>query len=289
MNDPRLLTLLTLIKVKSYTKTAERLFITQPAVSQHVKSLEHQYDITIFDGTKGFNLTKQGEILVEYARRMQNQDLQLKSTLYNSINQSKPIKIGISDYCKEIVSDNLLFNELFEQYSSLIELQILNSDDIFLKLQNGEIDLALVDNSYNEDLFEGVLVDILNVVPYVSEEGKFKEIKRVTREMLKNNPIILPGNSDGLRNSTIEGLRKSNINLSKNTFHYSNSPYLMTELIKSVDGIGFMYNNSQEFYKGIKKMDLTNFKCQQSIYMIYSLTSFEKKNYKKILSNYKKA
>ena len=99
MNDPRLLTLLTLIKVKSYTKTAERLFITQPAVSQHIKSLEHQYDITIFDGTKGFNLTKQGQILVEYARRMQNQDIQLKEALFNSLNNVMaihPLPVPIS-------------------------------------------------------------------------------------------------------------------------------------------------------------------------------------------------
>ena len=100
VNDPRLLTLLTLIKVKSYTKTAERLFITQPAVSQHIKSLEHQYDITIFDGTKGFNLTKQGQILVEYARRMQNQDIQLKEAIFNSLNSSAPLRIGITDFCK---------------------------------------------------------------------------------------------------------------------------------------------------------------------------------------------
>ena len=191
MNDPRLLTLLTLIKVKSYTKTAERLFITQPAVSQHVKSLEHQYDITIFDGTKGFNLTKQGEILVEYARRMQNQDIQLKETLNNSLNKSLPIRIGVCDFCKGIITDNEFFNLILENYNHKVELYILNSEQIFTDLEAGKLDLAIVDNSYNDDLFEGVLLDTLSIVPFVYKEGKFKEIKRITREMLKNNPIII--------------------------------------------------------------------------------------------------
>ena len=77
MNDPRLLTLLTLVQVKNYTKTAQRLFITQPAVTHHIKSLETEFDIEIFSSRKTFALTKQGTILDEYARRMMNQKLLL--------------------------------------------------------------------------------------------------------------------------------------------------------------------------------------------------------------------
>lgn len=40
MDDPRLLTLCTLVRIKNYTKTAKRLFITQPAVTHHIQSLE---------------------------------------------------------------------------------------------------------------------------------------------------------------------------------------------------------------------------------------------------------
>ena len=288
MNDPRLLTLLTLIKVKSYTKTAERLFITQPAVSQHVKSLEHQYDITIFDGTKGFNLTKQGEILVEYARRMQNQDIQLKETLTNSLNRTLPIKIGISDFCKGILNENEFLNLITDKYHYKVEMYVLNSNDLFAGLESGKIDLAIIDNSYNDDLFEGILLDTYNIVPFVSKEGKFKEIKRITREMLKNNPIVFSNDLEGMTISTKEALKKSNILLSNNNIHTSNSPYIMTELIKKFDGIGFMYSNFVNF-ESIKKMDLTNFKCSQNIYLLYSISSFEKANFKKICNQLKKA
>ena len=288
MNDPRLLTLLTLIKVKSYTKTAERLFITQPAVSQHVKSLEHQYDITIFDGTKGFNLTKQGEILVEYARRMQNQDIQLKETLTNSLNRTLPIKIGISDFCKGILNEIEFLNLITDKYHYKVEMYVLNSNDLFAGLESGKIDLAIIDNSYNDDLFEGILLDTYNIVPFVSKEGKFKEIKRITREMLKNNPIVFSNDLEGMTISTKEALKKSNILLSNNNIHTSNSPYLMTELIKKFDCIGFMYSNFVNL-ESIKKMDLTNFKCSQNIYLLYSISSFEKANFKKICNQLKKA
>lgn len=287
MNDPRLLTLLTLIKVKSYTKTAERLFITQPAVSQHIKSLEHQYDITIFDGTKGFNLTKQGEILVEYARRMQNQDIQLKEALFNSLNSSSPLKIGISDFCKEIVAENELFKLILEEYNHKIELNIMNTTAIFNDLETGKIDMAIVDNAYNDDLFEGVLLDTVSIVPFVSKEGKFKEIKRITREMLKNNAIIIASDSDGMTSSTKEAFKKSNILLTHSSIHKSNSPFIMVKLVEEFDGIGFMYSSYVNQYDTIKKMDLTNFKSLQNIYLIYSISSFEKNNFKKVINQLK--
>ena len=289
MNDPRLLTLLTLIKVKSYTKTAERLFITQPAVSQHIKSLEHQYDVSIFDGTKGFNLTKQGHILVEYARRMQNQDIQLKQTLTNSLYNSLPIKIGVTDYCKEAIINNDIFNAVTEKYSFKLELHVMSSSDIFRDLESGNIDLAIVDNSYNDDLFEGTLIDTYNIVPFVYTEGKFKEIKRITREMLKNNAIIMSSDNEGMTNTVKESLKRSNISINPDNLHISNSPYLMAKMIKQFDGIGFMYSNYIDSLNGIKKMELTNFKSTQNVYLIYSISSFEKANFKKICNQVKKA
>lgn len=289
MNDPRLLTLLTLIKVKSYTKTAERLFITQPAVSQHIKSLEHQYDITIFDGTKGFNLTKQGQILVEYARRMQNQDIQLKEAIFNSLNSSAHLRIGITDFCKEITADNELFNLILDKYNHTVEIYIMDTKSIFSDLETGKIDLAIIDTFYNDDLFEGVLLDTYSIVPFVSKEGKFKEIKRITREMLKNNPIIIASDTDGMAIATKESLSKSNILFTHNSIHKSNSLFLMKELINKFDGIGFMYNAFVDSFDSIKKMDLTNFKSSQNIYMIYSISSFEKNNFKKIINQVKKA
>ena len=70
MIDAKLTTLLTLIEAQSYTKAAQMLSLTQPAVSQHIRGLEQEYGIKIFlKGTKGMVLTPEGKILEKYARR----------------------------------------------------------------------------------------------------------------------------------------------------------------------------------------------------------------------------
>jgi len=47
MLDKRYETLLALVQTKSYTQTAQRLFITQPAVSQQIKSLEMELNVKL--------------------------------------------------------------------------------------------------------------------------------------------------------------------------------------------------------------------------------------------------
>ena len=63
----------TFLKVAEYlnfTKAAEALYMTQPAVSQQIKQLEEEVDAKVFIRNKnGLILTQQGEIVLKYARR----------------------------------------------------------------------------------------------------------------------------------------------------------------------------------------------------------------------------
>ncbi len=56
-------------KHKNLTRAAEELFISQPAITQSIKKLEEQIGYTLFYRTKhGMNLTKEGEILLDYLK-----------------------------------------------------------------------------------------------------------------------------------------------------------------------------------------------------------------------------
>ena len=71
MIDPKYYSLIKITELGGYTKAAEALSISQPAVTMHIKQLEEQYDIKLFERTRGrIALTKEGEIVLKYARRM---------------------------------------------------------------------------------------------------------------------------------------------------------------------------------------------------------------------------
>ena len=71
MLSTKLQTVLAVAEYKNFTRAAEELNMTQPAVSHHIKQLEQEMDAPLFVRNKaGLKLTPQGEIVVNYARRM---------------------------------------------------------------------------------------------------------------------------------------------------------------------------------------------------------------------------
>lgn len=88
MMDEKLKTLVTLAKIKNYTKTAKILSITQPAVTQHIQALENEYGIKIFEKNKKELIpTLQGAILIENAHKI----MQLHENLLSELKESKTL------------------------------------------------------------------------------------------------------------------------------------------------------------------------------------------------------
>ena len=71
MIDNKVYTLLKVYECGSFVSAAKQLNITQPAVSQHIKALEDELSITIFERGKGkLVLTKQGNEVIKCAKKM---------------------------------------------------------------------------------------------------------------------------------------------------------------------------------------------------------------------------
>ncbi len=69
MIDPKLISLLRIVETGSYTKAAESLSLTQPAVSQHIRLLEEELGVKIFERQRNESrLTPAGKIVASYAK-----------------------------------------------------------------------------------------------------------------------------------------------------------------------------------------------------------------------------
>ncbi|GAA5646272.1 MULTISPECIES: LysR family transcriptional regulator [Vibrio] len=91
------------VKHKSFTAAAESLFMTQPAVSQHIKKIESVIGASIFDRKEGFGLTKHGKVLLEYA----DQTMSMYEKLFEDLERVEirdQFNIAIADsFCPELV------------------------------------------------------------------------------------------------------------------------------------------------------------------------------------------
>ena len=97
MIDNKVKTLLMLESTRSYTKAAQALSLTQPAVSYHIRQLEEEYQTTIFfRGKKELKLTPEGKILVRYAHRMMALSNAARQAIEDAKRELKRVSVGIT-------------------------------------------------------------------------------------------------------------------------------------------------------------------------------------------------
>ena len=101
MLDTRFFTFLVLCQTKSFTKTAEELHITQPAVSHHIKYLEEYYNVKLYTYVgKKFHLTTSGEVLYQFVSSFYTDSERIKEQLRQSNSASAMLRLGAEQYQK---------------------------------------------------------------------------------------------------------------------------------------------------------------------------------------------
>lgn len=133
-------------KTSSMTAASKNLYISQSTVSQAILSIEHQYDVLLFDRlTKRLLITKQGTVLLEYCRQILELHRRMEYELQYA--SEKSIRIGAT----LISLTSILMNEIWGNYHRAcpdIRTQICveESQILLYKLQNSELDIAVVED-----------------------------------------------------------------------------------------------------------------------------------------------
>jgi len=137
-------TFVTIVETQSFTRTGDRLHRTQPAISMQIRRLEEALGKEVFDRTKRqIQLTREGEVLLHYARRI----LSLSDEAMSRIDQaglSGIVRIGTSDDYANILLPGILGR--FAEAHAEIQVDIVCDNGVAIerRLKDGLIDLALV-------------------------------------------------------------------------------------------------------------------------------------------------
>lgn len=153
--DFRLHVFHTVARRLSFTRAAEELFITQPAVTKHIRVLEQQLGVTLFERQgNSVVLTESGKILLRYARKIET----LYSNLEEDINAlSGMVKGRLSIGASTTIAQYLLPEMLaaFSRKHPEVSLQIMtgNTEQVEQAMRAGDIDLGFIEgNTRNRQL-----------------------------------------------------------------------------------------------------------------------------------------
>ncbi len=131
----------------SFSKAAQALYMTQPAVSQYIKQYEKELGITLFDRTtKKLRLTAAGKLTYEHALQMKQLQKSLRQSLDTLLNEVKgELRIGASYSYGEYVLPKLLKNFLHQYPDVLPQISIHNTEHIAQRLVEEEIDIGIIE------------------------------------------------------------------------------------------------------------------------------------------------
>lgn len=168
MADRRLKIFHTVARLLNFTKAAEELHMTQPAVTFQIRQLEDQFNTRLFDRTHNrVSLTEVGKQVYVYAERI----LQLYEDMTMSITEltgdvSGGVALGASTTIAEYMLPRLIgkFNARHPEVS--ISLKESNTEDIVTMVENNVIDLGIVEGSVNNKnlIVEACSIDQLVVI-----------------------------------------------------------------------------------------------------------------------------
>ena len=232
-----------LYEEKSISKTANRLYVSQPAISYSLKELENQLGYTLFyRNSKGIEPTLEAKELYSYISTAFNilQDAEehiknLNSLNIGTIRIGTPSHIGIF-YLSNYISD---FRKLFPGIK--FEIICKSTSDMVEMLETRKLDIivdTLPINSKRE-VTKVTLTKLHNCFAYNKNIMKDININKV--EDLKDYPLILPSATSSIRLKLDEYMESQNTKLMPILESWTTE--MMIEMVRKGVGIGYFVRN----------------------------------------------
>ncbi len=233
LNFSHLQTFVTVVSEGSMTAAADKLFLTQPAVSQQMKNLEDELDVElIVRGSKQIKTTAQGELLYEYAKKILSLAQQAETAIKSVGSQLKGLlRIGTLNsiglhLMSPVVNRLLKYNPDFK-----IKVEYAKGDEIIRMFKNNELDVIVLpdmqmskimsDSNFKTELFmkeemwlvgpgkdefypSTIHMKELRKIPYVHFSNELPDFDLKLREMADQLPAVFESSNVGTLKRVIE-------------------------------------------------------------------------------------
>ncbi|MEE0681539.1 MAG: LysR family transcriptional regulator [Candidatus Gastranaerophilaceae bacterium] len=274
MLNSKLETLLKVYELKSFTRAAEQLSMTQPAVSLQVKQLEQELNVRIFNRSRGeLSLTGEGEIVLKYAKRIKMLYKNMEQRIEDERRRVTRLTVGITH-----TAESNLVAEVLAKYCSGnegVSIKIISGTikNLYEKLKTYEIDLAIVEGKLMDPDFNSLLLDTDCLVLVVSNNNSLAAKNMVTINELKREKMILRLPNSGTRNLFISHLESQNMSIDEfNVILEVDNIATIKDLIRRDFGVSILAKSAclDELRKGkITVLPVENLSMVREINIVY--------------------
>jgi len=233
----------------SFSKAADELFISQPAVTKHIKELESKLSIALFErkGNKIY-LTKAGKLAYQHLKQIRQQYRELEFDL-GRLNDTfrGSLRIGASSTISQYLLPGALaaFHRRFPQIK--LDLYNGNSFEMEQKLLNHEIDLALVENESSRAniRYQDFMDDEIVVV--TGSNSVYAKRKSLSLADIREVPLVLRERGSGTLEVIHHALSRQKVDIDKlNILIHLGSTEAIKNFLVNFDGIAMVSGKAIE-------------------------------------------
>ena len=190
--DQKLISFMKIVDTNSFTKAADALALTQPAVSQHIRNLEDELGVKLFIRSHNqLRLTTNGEIVDKYARRL----LAISNNLMQSLKDEKENVSSLTVGITHSVESSQIVEALAEysNQSKGLTIKVVTDtvENLHKMIRNYELDFLIINGKLKDSKLNYMTMDTDCLVLAVSPTHRLAAQNSVTLDELKKEKLIL--------------------------------------------------------------------------------------------------
>ena len=241
MLDFRVETFLTVCRTMNFTRAAEQLHITQPAVSQHIRALEEAYGTKLFHYQgKQLGLTESGRLFFRAAVTMRHDALRLREAVRQA-DVRRTLRFGATLTIGEYVMPGPLLRLLEEEPEVRLRMLTANTRELLALLDQGELDFAIVEGYFDKQAYDSLTYCVQPYIPVCAPGYPFARPVRRLEDLLGERLLVREPGS-GTRNVLERELEARNLNVdSFSRVTELGSLNLIKTLVCAGAGVSFFY------------------------------------------------
>jgi DNA-binding transcriptional LysR family regulator len=235
--------------LKSFSRAADDLFLTQPTVSGHILSLERSLSLRLFDRTgREIRLTKAGEMFLRYASKI----LAVRKDLLNALSEFSQgirgeLSLGASTIPGEYLLPRLMGDFKREHPRFTLSLKISDTKDIVQELLQGHIEFGMIGAKVDHPSLHYEKFQEDEIIVIAPSDHPLTRKRSVGFEDLLKEPWIIREEGSGTQMTVERVLRKKGKSLKDfNVAIEMGSTSSVKEGVKAKLGLAFISRRAVE-------------------------------------------
>lgn len=220
-----------------FSRAAEELFLTQPAISDQVRKLEEEYDILLFNRhKKQVTLTPSGDKLLEITRRLFENEAQARELL----SESRATRAGhlhiVADSAQHVLPVLAAFRQKYPGVA--VSISVGNTDTVIDRLYKYEADIGILGEHPCSADFDTLTLNTTPITGFVAASHALANRSQLTFQELTTLPLVMREHGSKTRKKLDQAATAQGITLTPAIT--AEGREAVREIVASGVGVGFV-------------------------------------------------